>query len=238
MAWQSPHVTPPLGLAEVSEFIARFDADFGGRLSGFHNYSRVVSLAHFAVLVNKLGLAKQAHTGVVSGSMEELELPFLGSDKITVLNLEEGHDLEKPWLDASPQNFSMTLCNQVLEHVFNPHLAFRNLIHSTQPGGHVYVTIPTINCIHGEPHFYSSGFHPRFLERLALENGLEILSIGYWGSYKYMVNAVSGYWLAEKQLMIGAKEGGLNPLLGHVDGRLRDDQFITDCWGLFRRRAD
>lgn len=37
--------------------------------------------------------------------------------------------------------------------------------------------------------------------------------------------------------MIGAKEGGLNPLLGNADGRIKDDQFITDCWGLFRRRS-
>lgn len=238
MAWESPYVTPPLGLAEISEFIARFDADFGGRLSGFCNYSRVVSLAHFAVLTHGQNLTKQAHIGVVSGSDNELELRFLTSDKLTKLAFEEGHDLDRPWFDLPSPNYSMTLCNQVLEHVFDPHLAFRNLIHCTCPGGHIYVTIPTINCIHGEPNFYSSGFHPRFLERLAQENGLEILSIGYWGSYKYMVNAVSGYWLAEKQLMIGAKEGGLNPLLGHVDGRIRDDQFITDCWGLFRRRGD
>src|ERR1700722_15567301 len=99
MAWQSPHVTPPLGLAEISEFIQRFDGNFGGRLSGFHNYPRIVSLAHFAVLVTKAGITKKPHTGVVWGSMEEPELPFLGSEKITVLNLETGHDLDKPWLD-------------------------------------------------------------------------------------------------------------------------------------------
>ena len=235
MTWQSPHVKLSLGLAEISAFIARCDPNFAGRFSGFYNYSRIVALAHFAVLVNQAAITKQAHTGIVSGAADELELNFLASEKLTCLTLETGHDLDRSWLDQPSPNFSMTLCNQVLEHVFNPHVAFRNLIHVTRPGGHIYVTIPTINCIHGEPNFYSSGFHPRFLERLALESGLEIVSLGFWGSYKYMVNAVSGYWLAEKQLMIGAKEGGLNPMLGNVDGRIKDDQFITDCWGLFRR---
>lgn len=235
MTWQSPHATLTLGLADINEFIKQCDAKFSGQLSGFYNYPRVVALAHFAVLVNQGDLARQAHTGVISGAPDELELRFLQSEKTTGLSFENGYNLDQSWLNDPPQKFSLTLCNQVLEHVFNPHLAFRNLIHHTAVGGHLYVTIPTINCIHGEPDFYSSGYHPRFLERLALENELEIVSIGCWGSYKYMINAVSGYWLAEKQLVIGAKDGGLNPLLSNVDGRIKDDQFITDCWGLFKR---
>lgn len=235
MTWQSPSLNFELALDQVSDFIRAFDANFSGRLSSFHNYSRVVSLAHFAALINKLGINKQSHTGVISGSENELELRFIQSEKITILNFEsdKSFDLDKPWFKSPSQNFSMTLCNQVLEHVFNPHLAFKNLIHHTKPDGHIYVTIPTINCIHGEPYFYSSGFHPRFLERLALENGIEIVSIGYWGSYKYMINAVSGIWLPANQL---APDAFRNIPLANIEGRIKQDQFITDCWGLFKKR--
>ena len=73
--------------------------------------------------------------------------------------------------------FSMTMCNQVLEHIFNPQLAFKNLCQQTAPSGYIYVSIPTLNCIHGEPDFFSSGFYPRFLEYLAIENKLEILNM-------------------------------------------------------------
>ena len=105
--------------------------------------SRVVSLAHFATLIKKLDLNRQSHTGVVSGSKDELELRFVQSDKVTILSFEndKSFNLDQPWFDLPSQNFSLTFCNQILEHVFNPHLAFRNLIHHTIPGGHIYVTI-------------------------------------------------------------------------------------------------
>lgn len=236
MAWQSPALNCELKLDEISDFIRQHDAAFSGRLSGFHNYSRIVSLAHFVALTEKLGLTNQAHTGVVSGYANEPELHFLKSEKTTILNFDtdRSFDLDKSWAGSEPLNFSATLCNQVLEHVFNPHVAFKNLIHHTRPNGHIYVTIPTINCIHGEPYFYSSGFHPRFLERIGLENGLEVLNIGYWGSFKYMLNAVSGVWLTDRQLGIGAAAGIVQ--IPNVDGRVKQDQYITDCWGLFRKR--
>jgi SAM-dependent methyltransferase len=234
----SPLLNFELTPEQIDDFIKRFDGAFSGRLSRSHNYSRVVSLAHFAALVNILGLSKQPHTGVISGSLNEPELQFIQSDNVTVLNFDSDRsfDLDKPWFERPSQNFSMTLCNQVLEHVFNPHLAFKNLMHVTRPDGYIYVTIPTINCIHGEPHFYSSGYHPRFLQRLGLENGLEVVTIGYWGSFKYMVNAVAGIWLPADQLVCGASEG--LPNMQDIDGRIKEDRIITDCWGLFKTRRD
>jgi hypothetical protein len=71
------------------------------------------------------------------------------------------------------------------------------------------------------------------LERLALENNIQIVELGYWGSFKYMVNAVTGIWLPANQLVRGAT-GGL-PNMQDIDGRIKQDKFITDCWGLFRK---
>lgn len=226
-----------LGPDDVGAFIAAMDDTFDGHLSSVLNYSRVVSLAHFARSVDRLGLAAQAHVGIVSGTLREWELAFLKPQRVTVLAFDSdpANDLDISWCDRPPQNFSLTICNQVLEHVFNPHVAFRNLVHHTAPGGHLYVTIPTINCIHGEPHFYSSGFHPRFLERLAQESEVELVEVGSWGSYKYMINAVTGYWLSERQLLPGATEGVRFPDLVATDGRIREDRFMTDCWALFRK---
>ena len=47
-------------LAEVGDFIAQNDARFDGRLSRYHNYSRVVSLCHFDQLVERDDLRQQA----------------------------------------------------------------------------------------------------------------------------------------------------------------------------------
>lgn len=98
-------------------------------------------------------------------------------------------NLDRDWGKRPSENFSFTMCNQFLEHVFIPHQAFKNLMHHTNSGGYIYITIPAVNCIHAEPHFYSSGFHPRSLDRIAKENELEVLDIGWCSSYKYLTNA-------------------------------------------------
>jgi SAM-dependent methyltransferase len=228
-----------LGVAEVSQFIADNDRQFDGKLTNYFNYSRVVSLAHFDVLMRAMGLSAQRHVGVVSGSLNEPELKFLQADQVSILNFEDdnAYDLDKSWLLTPGKDFSLTVCNQTLEHVFNPHVAFKNLVHHTAVGGYIYVSIPTVNCIHGEPYFYSSGFHPRFLERLAVECDVEPINIGSWGSYKYMINCVSGKWLPEKALRRGSltRKSVRLPELIFQDGRVNQPKYITDCWGLFRR---
>ena len=149
------------------------------------------------------------------------------------------------------KHFSLIICNQVLEHVFNPHLAFKNMLHHLKKSGHIYISLPTLNSIHGEPYFYSSGFHPRFLERIAKENNLSIINIGYWGSKKYLAQAVMGHWLAERDLRplpfsFKSFLNLSNPLLFFTDGRKCNNHnkknrffnktpIITDCWGLFRK---
>ncbi len=236
-AWSASVAGPELTPEDVSAFIKAMDDKFEGHLSSVLNYSRVVSLAYFARSVKRLGLASQAHVGVISGSLREWELLFVSPQKVTTIEFdrEPANNLDMSWSDSPSKNFSLTICNQVLEHVFNPHVAFRNLVHHTAADGYIYVSIPTINCIHGEPNYYSSGFHPRFLEKLAEENRIELVEVGYWGSYKYMINAVSGYWLSAEQMLPGSTEGVLFPELVAADGRIRNDRFMTDCWGLFRK---
>jgi SAM-dependent methyltransferase len=225
-------------LNTVSRFIAANDARFDGSLSGFMNYSRVVSLAGFDRLMGKLNLRAQAHIGVISGSLREPELKFVSAARTTILSFEDDkrYDLDLKWTDPS-QEFSLTLCNQALEHVFNPHMAFENLVRHTAPGGYLYVTIPTVNCIHGEPYYYSAGFHPRFLERLGITHNLELADIGFWGSYKYMIYAVTGIWLPEKWLRRGIHRRGdlRHPSLIIEDGRFMNEKFMTDCWALYRK---
>jgi SAM-dependent methyltransferase len=233
----------PLSDSDVSKFIKKYDAEYGGGLSNSFNYSRVVSLAHFKRNVDKFNLSEQDSVGVISGSDKELELNFLRFKNFKSLSFEKNreYDLDKDWTQQPSEEFSFTMCNQVLEHVFNPHQAFKNLVHHTKVDGYIYITIPTVNCIHGEPHFYSSGFHPRFLERIGLENNLEVLDIGWWGSFKYMINAVGKRWLSESELKPGIhhKRDLRLPFLIFRDGTKRDvkeSPVITDCWALFRKK--
>jgi SAM-dependent methyltransferase len=180
---------------------------------------------------------------------DEPELKLISTDSVSFLNFESdnAYDLDLDWRTRTSSGFSFTICNQVLEHVFNPHVAFGNLVHSTRPGGLIYVTIPTINCIHGEPYFYSSGFHPRFLERLAKEHDLDTVGISSWGSAKYLLHAVSGTWLTDRNLRRGLHSRMDIRLPSFIlsDGRDPDcplsrkmgyKDIITDCWGLFSKK--
>jgi SAM-dependent methyltransferase len=241
-----------LGFPDINLFIEAHNCEFDNKLTDFYNYSRVVSLANFARLTQHLGLREQDHVGVISGSLLDPELRFLNPKETTVLSFEVNptYDLDLPWAEQISKEFSLTICNQTLEHVFNPHFAFKNLLHHTRVGGYLYVSIPTINCIHGEPYFYSSGFHPRFLERLGRENGVETVSLGWWGSYKYQLNAVAGRWLPERLLraqekptlrtrfayLRRLKKIPQSPILfAEKEGRLNEQEFITDCWALYRK---
>jgi hypothetical protein len=233
---------------EVQQFIARHDEAYGGRLSSFYNYSRVVSLTWFEKIVAALNIAEQEYVGIVSGSTDEPELRLLKSRRITLLNFDSDprYDLDLSWSDQASENFSLTLCNQVLEHVFNPHQAFRNLIHHTRNGGLIFVSIPAVNCAHGEPNYYSAGYHPRFLARLAQANNLNLVGLSSWGSIRYMVHAVSGTWLPNSGLRPGYQTAAdlRFPGLVFSDGRKEDCDYakamgfgavVTDCWALYQK---
>ena len=230
---------PPYSVDSVHAFIKSHNDQFEGSLDKRIGYPRVVALHDFYQIAHQLKLTEQEHVGIFSGSLNEPELKLIKAKKITLLNFEDSntYDLDVDWLDQEPRDFSLTLCNQVFEHIFNPQMALKNIIHHTRPGGHIFISIPTINCIHSDPYFYSSGFHPRFLDRLACESNLLPIMTNHWGSFKYMINAVSGRWLPSKKLRAGLH--GLRDLIipfsMFQDGRKNSDKYITDCWGLFQK---
>jgi len=206
---------------EVEDFIARFQDVYGPALSNLHNYSRVVSMAWLEKFLRENSLNMQEHVGVISGNEQELELRFLQYQRLTTTNIDTG---------------------------FNLRQVFRNIKHHLADGGYFYISIPTINCIHGDPFFYSSGFHPRYLERMAKEFNFDVIGLGYWGSPKYMVHAVSGRkWLSHDDLLPGyhGEHDVMFPNFIAVDGRHQVDlvsksmgfpETITDCWVLLRKK--
>jgi len=243
MVWSLKTEAPVLEDGAVFDFIKKYDNLFNGDLSKKHYFGRVVSLAHFDFMVNNFNIKKQTHVGVIAGDESEPELKLLDVEKLTILNRGEWddfkYDLDKDWSNHDSHNFTMTICNQVLEHVPNAHRAFKNICHHTASGGFIYISLPTISAIHSDPEYFISGYHPRFLKRIGEANNLEVLEVGFWGNYKNLINAVSGRSLTERQLRKGihSRHDLKFPQLIFKDGRLRrSPKFMTDCWGLFRKR--
>ena len=229
----------------VADFILRHDLHYGYKLTNYLNYSRVVCLADFERIVKYYELSSCA-AAIVSGSRDEPELKLVDHELVDILDYDstsQRYNLDLDWekeLDSCclGGGYDFVMCNQVLEHIAFPLQGMKNLFYITAPGGYIWVSIPTINCIHGEPYFYSAGYHPRMLQKLGDVVGLEVLHIGAWGSKKYLVAAVLGKWLTEKQLSPGFRSMRdlVFPWLALQDGRKSQiDKVISDSWALFRK---
>lgn len=166
------------------------------RLINYSDPARVFSLFAFDESIKSLDL-RQVSTAkkiaVVSGSSREPELAFLGAEaeKVDVLSFEENPDLwdlSKDW-DGDQYHhvrggYDIVLCEQVLEHVPDPSLAFSNLCKLLNSQGILHISVPGINGVHGEPYFYYAGFHPRLLAFFAEREGLSLIDCSSWGCQK------------------------------------------------------
>lgn len=166
------------------------------RLINYSDPARVFSLFFFDKSIKRLGQERLASTqriAVVSGGLEEPELAFLGADasKVDLLRFEESPDLWDLCKDWSGEEYlrfvgayDIVLCEQVLEHVPDPSLAFTNLCKLLKPQGILHVSVPGINGVHGEPYYYFAGFHPRLLASWAQREGLSLVDCSSWGCPK------------------------------------------------------
>lgn len=149
---------------------------------------------------------------VVGGSPNEPELKIVKtifpSASITFLGLEEPFgDINFIQYDLNEiQNpifkYDLVLCSQVLEHVWNVQTAMENLWKLLTPiTGLLWVNCPASNMFHGSPHYFSAGYPPEMLEKLAVNNSLEILKIGSIGSRRmYFFTHALQYWPSKFEL--------------------------------------
>ena len=237
----------------VLNFIKDFDDKFKKKLSNHFNYPRVVSLADFYKLLNNLKTNFFSKVAVVSGSPIEPELELISYEHLDILQFEKVSNLFNLDIDWEKSNkstksnpkiykeaeYDFIFCNQVLEHIFSPKQGMKNIHYIMKKNGYAWVSIPTINRIHGEPYFYSAGYHPRYLYRLCKELGFEVIHLGAWGSRKYLAYAVQGKWCNYNQLKKGfrSKFDLAHPYFAMKNGIECDlsGKFITDTWILIKK---
>ena len=227
----------------IEKWINSQDKILARALTRSHGYNRVVSLFDF----DQLSLLERFQyidkVCVVSGSESELELNFVNAREVFTTSLDDGYDLTDNWDSENFINkeaiasFDFVICNQVLEHVPDPIKAFKNLVSISKPGGYIWVSIPVINRIHDEPNFYSSGYHPRYLQFLADKFHLDTIHIGDWGSIKYKLFAVTRNWPPYRKLKKGLRSNSdfLFPRGIFLDGRKLEKKHLVDTWGLFQK---
>ncbi len=152
------------------------------------------------------------HVAVVGGSPSEPELKVIRNlypdAKVTFFGVEKlGNDVEFVEYDLNQNqnpahNYDLVICSQVLEHVWNIQVAIENLRKLLTPiTGLLWLNCPASNMVHGSPHYYSAGYSPEMLEKLASNNALEVIQIGSLGSRRmYFFTHALQYWPSKFEL--------------------------------------
>lgn len=86
-------------------------------------------------------------------------------------------------LPIDDSEFDYVLCTEVLEHVYNPIDAIKELTRICKTGGKIIITTPFTSGLHQEPYHYYSGFSPHFYKKVAMDNALEIEEIKSQGDF-------------------------------------------------------
>lgn len=101
----------------------------------------------------------------------------------------------------SIQTFDLVLCSQVLEHVFDVKHAIQNLANLTKEGGIIWIACPASNRSHGSPHYYSAGYQPELITKIAEQLHLKVINKGVLGSKRqYFFTHALRVWPNEVEL--------------------------------------
>jgi len=146
---------------------------------------------------------------VVGGGPGEPELRIFeqGSGEIFFAGIDsDGSDENFLYLDLNleeeiDKTFDLVLCNQVLEHLYNPNRAFSNLERLVVPGGLLWITCPANNYRHGSPEYYSAGYSWEFLVRNLENAGFVNIDSGELSSKRiYLYRHLLKIWPTEVQI--------------------------------------
>jgi len=147
-----------------------------------YDFPRNWCVLDFIEWVNKYNIQNIEHLGYTCDS--DIELEFINVKEKTLLTYPP-YDLHKLPVDYT-ETFDFFIFNQTLEHLYNPFEAVKQIYNTLKPGGYVFTSVPTINIPHSTP-FHFNGFTPMGLAMLFKTANFEILEIGQWGNFEYIV---------------------------------------------------
>lgn len=96
------------------------------------------------------------------------------------------HNLNLNESEFYAAGFDFFMCNQTLEHVYDPCLVLRNVRRVLRSGGIFYCNVPSFSMAHDTPHHHYMGITPVGLGCIVQQAGFKILDIGFWGNTEYI----------------------------------------------------
>lgn len=149
------------------------------------DFPRVISLLEFERFSKETSLSFEK---VLSfNGRSDPEYDFITYSQLKNYNyLDDTTKYDLHTFDLEEKDFDFFMCNQTLEHVYDPCLVLRNIHAHMRPGGLFYCNVPSINMAHDTPYHYYTGFTPTGLGCVVKQAGFEILDIGFWGNTEYI----------------------------------------------------
>jgi SAM-dependent methyltransferase len=147
--------------------------------------SRIMSLMAFKDFVKRLNIF--SNKMLIMNGVKDPELQYIKSNEVVYCNYEddkEKYDLHS--LDLGVYDYDFFMCNNTLEHLYNPIKCLKNIGKHLKFGGWFYGCVPVNDIPHTTPFHYATGFTSTGVAAMLIEAGFEIISIGQWGNVDYL----------------------------------------------------
>lgn len=129
-------------------------------------------------------------------NFEVLEVNFLGIDSANI----DGHDFQyldfnQPSSQIREYNVDIAICTGVVEHLWNLDEMFKNFRAVIPNSALLWVSFPVSQFPHGSPEWYSAGYNPVMIAKLASLNGFDCLHSGQFGNRRnYLFRHLLHLW--------------------------------------------
>lgn len=146
---------------------------------------------------------------LVGGSDKDWEIQEFRAENydVTYLGIEAVPENNFIYFDMNKLNnigkqFDLVICSQVLEHIYDVKVGIENLLKLANTGGTVWINCPYSNHSHGSPEFYSSGYSPKLIIKLAeLLGATTIFSAQLGSKRQYFFTHSIQYWPTEHEYL-------------------------------------
>jgi SAM-dependent methyltransferase len=103
-----------------------------------------------------------------------------------------GYDLHT--LNLPKKDYDFAMCNQTIEHLYDPIRCLKNIYDHLKIGGMFYANVPVNNIPHSTPFHFYTGITPTGLGVMFKLAGFDILRIGQWGNREYLMKSYESLW--------------------------------------------
>ncbi|MTA48441.1 MAG: hypothetical protein F2565_00345 [Actinobacteria bacterium] len=117
--------------------------------------------------------------GASNSDPEIIELKKKKNFELTTygIDAEADHQLDLNIQTESKIKYDLILCSQVLEHLYDVKSGLVNLVNLMDKDSLLWIGCPASNMSHGSPYYFSAGYQPELITKLA--EGLSLQSIVY-----------------------------------------------------------